>query len=179
MYKLEESLAIIPFYKEGYGNASKIIGIKNELIVEKRLSSLIKDLCRQFFIDPIAMREEYRELLGIRNTPPLYIDGKVFLPLKTREPILKNDGSIGYICLDSIYDIRQENGQNYLILSNRKKIRVYNSYSTINRHMINARLVQVYEKRKKGYSLEDFIATKKDIKILEKKIDYLVSIMAG
>lgn len=176
MYNYEEILAIVPVYDKDFGNVSKLILKDDELLLRKKLDSFLNSLCKKYFVDLKYMKKNYGKFLGVRNLPPINIGKKVFIPLKTREPRIKNDGSIGYIDLASIEKIEKKNSHTQLVLTNKKTIKVYSNYYTVIRHINNGRLIESYKLKEKS-SLADFLVTKEDLRILEAKLDYILNII--
>src|SRR5690554_6273273 len=91
----KEIIAVLPLYKEG--NSTKIITNKqNEEYIYKSIKTFITLLARYFMIDLSSSRQYYGKIIGSTNIVPLPFDkDNIFVPLKVRKAISKNDGSFG------------------------------------------------------------------------------------
>lgn len=174
----DEIMAIIPIYIDMYGNCTRIITLKSQNnYIYKSIKTVLKNIARFYTLDLMASREYYGKIIGISNIVPIPFDSEnIFIPLKVRKPIFKNDGSFGYFNLKFINDIKEEKNVVYIILEGNIKVRINQTLKTAYKHVRHGEIVKrVYDKRTYGLikeSSDDFYseynkpATKGDIAIL-------------
>ena len=66
----------------------------------------------------------------------------IFIPLKVRKPLCKNDGSIGYVNIDYIEKLSVSNGKTIVHFKNKTTIDSLNSIETVNKHIKNGHIVK-------------------------------------
>lgn len=171
-------MAIMPIYIDMYGNCTKVITLKTqENYLFKSVKTVLKNMAKFYALDLMASREYYGKIIGISNTVPIPFDSEnIFVPLKVRKPIFKNDGSFGYFNLKFIYDIKEEKSGVYIILEGNIKVRINQTLKTAYKHIRHGEIVKrVYDKKTYGLVREsdyDFYieynkpATKGDIVFL-------------
>ena len=117
-----EVMAIIPVYKAGMGDISKIyLKSKEEFEVNKNVKSLIKKMARNRCVDLNASNKKYKKLLNLgKNLPQVLNSNMIFIPFKVRLPFAKNDGSMGFF----LYDCIEKFEENHLIMKGNVKISV-------------------------------------------------------
>ena len=91
--------ALVPFYDEAGGNATRIFTTTGEVIEDRRtLRWIIRKLARIYAIDLEALRQNYGKHLYLSQGVPLPFSKRlVFVPLKFRRVIGENDGAGGYV----------------------------------------------------------------------------------
>lgn len=90
---------IMPLYKIGLGDIT-LVGLENhkDQIIERNIRTVVNRLYRVKLIDPTASKNYYGQLLNKRKNIPLILDkANIFIMVKTRVPIGKNDGAYTYI----------------------------------------------------------------------------------
>ncbi|KPU26440.1 hypothetical protein TR13x_10200 [Caloranaerobacter sp. TR13] len=174
----DEIMAIIPIYIDMYGNCTKVITLKTqEDYIFKSIKTVLKNIAKFYTLDLMASREYYGKMIGISNIVPIPFDSEnIFIPLKVRKPIFKNDGSFGYFNLKFINDIKEEKNEVYIILKGNVKVRINQTLKTAYKHVRHGEIVKrVYDKKTYGLikeSSHDFYneynkpATKGDIVFL-------------
>ena len=143
-------MAIIPLYIEMKGNSTKIITFNSEdYHIYKSVKSVISLFARYFMVDLNASRKYYGNVLGCVNIVPIPFNKDIILvPIKVRKPLSRNDGSLGYINLNYIKNIEQKENNVQIILDNEKIVKSIQSYSSVHKHIKDARLVkQIYNER--------------------------------
>lgn len=171
-------LGIIPVYLKNMGNSTSIITLENEEIyIYKAINTVIKILAKYFLVDLNACKSYCRKTIGILNVSPLVFNHEnIFVPLKVRKPISKNDGSLGYFNINYIKEIKVKDEEVFIILNEEIKIKCIQSYKTVNKHINDGRIIKEIYKGRSKISLIDFHkeydkpATKKDILILREEI---------
>lgn len=93
--------AILPYTGEDGGNYSRLIlDRKNEkeLVIRNRTKTVLNKLAKYYAIDLYELKRKVGALIGRKNLCPLpFHPGLILMPIKTRIPIIKDEGSIGYI----------------------------------------------------------------------------------
>ncbi|MBU5436684.1 hypothetical protein KQI42_01615 [Tissierella sp. MSJ-40] len=178
---LEELLAFLPIYITLKGNCT-LIYTKNgrEREIEKGIRSVLNQLSKYYFMDLKEVKKTYGNLLCSKNLVPIpFNKDNVFIPVKTRKPMYKNDGAIGYVNINHINKTTKLNNMSIIHLTNGKKIQCLNSLETVNKHINNGHIVKkLYEDKqtitlRDGYSFYaeyDRPATKGDIALLRREI---------
>lgn len=140
----EELIAFLPVYVQLKGNCTSIYTIGGgNYYVEKSLRTFLKQLTEYYLVDLKAVRKYYGELLAIRNLVPIPLNHEnVFIPLKVRKPICKNDGSIGYINIKYIERVIEFSGKTIVYLKDKTTIESLNSLNTVNKHIKNGHIVK-------------------------------------
>ncbi len=135
-------LAVLPRYEQWVGNVCELYGLHLEIVV---CHHTLKTQMRKFFRD-VALDEQLylkraREILGIRKGIPLaYGSDRVFLPVRTRVPNIKNDGAHAYIRLNAIAKVRDYS----IELIGGTKLDCLQSKSSLETAMQRARTIEAF-----------------------------------
>jgi len=164
----ERIIAILPVYLSMKGNCSVIITLKGGTYqVHKTVRTILKQMTRYFLMDLNHIRRYYGNLLNVKNLTPIPFNrDNIFIPVKVRRPLARNDGSIGYINIDSIKKVSEANGKTKILLINNNTIDCLNSMETVNKHIKNGNIVKNLIKEKEYvYICEEYDrpATKGDV----------------
>ncbi|NMA87342.1 MAG: hypothetical protein GX968_08465, partial [Tissierellia bacterium] len=140
----EELMAFLPVYIESKGNCTSIHTMAGgNYHIEKSLKSFLNQLAEYYIVDLRAVRKYYGESLFIKNLVPIPLNQEnIFIPLKVRKPICKNDGSIGYVNLKYIEKTRENRGKTIIHLKNKTIINSLNTIDTVNNHIKNGNMVR-------------------------------------
>lgn len=133
-------IAMLPCYTSEGANFT-IIKLLNdkEIILKKSISSTIKSLCQFYHYDLQSSKKTCNQMLGVKKTPPIAINkDMVFIAVKTRIPIGKNDGAYSYINIDMIKGIKDEE----IDLKNGDILKVKSKLKTIEKNIKDARLLE-------------------------------------
>lgn len=174
-------MAFLPVYVHLKGNCTSVYTSQGEnFYLEKSLRTFLNQLAQHYFLDLRAVRKYYGQLLAIRNLVPLPLNAEdIFIPLKIRKPICKNDGSIGYINIKHIEKTRESKGRVLIQLNNQISIESLNSLATVKKHIANGHLVkELYREKNTSqeakeetfYTEYNRPATKGDIAFLIREI---------
>ncbi len=179
----EGLMAFIPVYLELEGNCTVLYTLQGEEVyVNKSLRSVLTLISKYFLIDLKESRKYYGNLLNRKNLVPIPFNGKnIFIPLKTRKPLFKNDGATGYINISSIEEIKSVGGETLIYLINNYKVTCLSSKETVESRVQEGRLVKKIMRSNNKYSHTvkevmpfydeyDKPATKGDIALLRKEI---------
>lgn len=168
----KEIIAILPEYIAGKGNCTVIYTNKERIIVNMTIRTVIKKLCAHYRIDIRASNRHFGGLISIKNAIPIPLSkDNIFIQVKVRKPILKDDGSMGYFKLDSIKKIKGLKKDASILLNNGTEIQCDCSHSIIKKHMKHGELIRnLYDNKQSTvneamecYASSDTPATKSDI----------------
>ncbi len=185
----DEVMAILPLYIDEKGNSTKIITKrKSNIYIYKRLKTVLKMFARYFILDLKACRKMCGKYINMSNIVPIpFTDDDIFVPIKSRKPISRNDGSFGYFNIKYYDTIKRENDKIYIVLDNNIKIESYQSYKTTVKHINNGKIIQrLYKHKRDPVVREESIrffkaynspATKADIAVLKNSLDELKNIV--
>ena len=72
--------------------------MKGKYEVEKTVRTVLNQISKFYLMDLKATKKYYGDILNIRNLTPIPFNREnVFIPIKVRKPLYKNDGSFGYV----------------------------------------------------------------------------------
>jgi len=129
-----------PVYSDA-GNMTELLymdGEKMERSIDQRnVLSVRQALARSCSLDLSAQGKELEQKFSRRYLLPFYLpDGRVFVPLKMRKPMIIGDNTYGYVDLAYIKSVRKVSGKTILKLNTEIEIPLYSSsaaaYSSIN-----------------------------------------------
>ena len=101
--------ALIPFYTEEGCNASLIKTAEGDIIIEKKVKRVLKDICLYYKYDLEGSNKEYGQSVNLKKTPPIPIrPDLIFIAAKTRIPVGKNDGAFSYINISNIGRVKDK-----------------------------------------------------------------------
>ena len=101
---LQEIMAFLPTYLTMKGNCTKFYTNQGESHeIDSTIRTVLNQLCKFYLIDLKATKKYYGDLLSIKNLVPIpFNKDNVFVPIKVRKPLCKNDGSFGYVNINYI-----------------------------------------------------------------------------
>lgn len=176
---------IIPTYKEGLGNCTRLILSKEEEIIKITAKTFIKNLCRYHHLDQKASNKYFGDLLSIRSNLPLVFSRQlIYIQLKVREPIGKDDGAMGHFKVQDINKIIERQGKTFVRMKNDCEISLLCSKNTAEKQIKQGKLVkellikndsQNVRESLEYYKLDDGPAMKSDIARLYMKLDDIIS----
>ena len=173
----EELMAFLPVYLTLKGNCTLLFTNSGEAYeIEKTIKTVLNQLCKFYLIDLKAIKKHYGNILGIKNLVPIPFNKEdIFIPIKFRKPLCRNDGSLGYVNIQYIKKITESSGKAIIHFKNHNTIESLNSIETVNRHIKNGNIVKkLYEERQKTFNIKEYDfyneyekpATKRDIALL-------------
>ena len=148
-----EIMAIIPVYLDMKGNGTRIITRRGkDVFVFKRIQTVIRLISEYFTLDMRASRRYYGQFIGASNIVPIPFDGEnIFVPIKMRRPISKNDGSFGYFNLRFIEKVDTKDKEVFIVLKNDVRIKCLQRFKSVKRHIKDGRVVEkMYGDKFKG-----------------------------
>lgn len=165
-------LAIIPTYIVGNGNCTVIQTKNGQVVLDKVIRTVIRNLCNYYHIDLQASNRYYKSLIPTKLSVPLpFSRNDIFFQVKVRRSIGKDDGSMGYFHLDGVSKIKSEDNRAIIVLNNGAEVPCLCTPENVRNHIKNGELVRdLYEKRHPSvgeqmekYLASDSPATKADI----------------
>lgn len=136
-------IAVIPKYLPDLGNCTLIYTEENDpLTLKNTITTVMNRIARYHMVDLNAMKERNGKLINASYPVPISLNNDIFIPIKVRKPIGKNDKSIGYLNLEYIDTIKQGNDTTMITLSNELKIECLYRKETLNRHIHNGRIIK-------------------------------------
>lgn len=178
---IQDIVAFLPIYIKMKGNCTRLYdreGMAYE--VGKTINTILNQLGIFYLLNLKATRKYYGDILSIKNLVPIpFNEDNVFIPVKSRRPICRNDGSIGYININYIKETESLKEGSIINLKNGRTIRSLNSIETVDKHIKNGHIVKKLWKEKQSTTLikeydfykdHELPATKGDIAILRREI---------
>src|SRR5690554_4644720 len=95
----EGVVAFVPEYIDQKGNCTIIYGKESKkIILEKSIKTVIRLIAKYYMLDLNEAKKRYRPLVSSSNLVPIPLSkSDIFVPIKTRRPMYKNDGAFGYV----------------------------------------------------------------------------------
>jgi|GEM_PF-6108540 len=104
--EFHELVAAIPQYGV-LGNVCLLWFPEAERVVGLRAVTVMEHLFYDSLVNLQASMEYYGNLLNLRRNVPLVLDeDRIFLPVKVRKPLFKNDGAYGFVRLDMVASVK-------------------------------------------------------------------------
>lgn len=177
-------IAILPEYIKDRGNCTTIwTKDKEEIVLERSVKTVIRNMAKYYHLDLKAANKTYGELLAIKKSAPIpFTKEDIFINVKTRIPLAKDDGAYGYIKVNTIDKVKESNGEEEkatIYLKDGRSIKVYSRIETLNKNISNGEVLKKVLQNKNPllvkenpslYLEEDRPATKKDIAMLYMEI---------
>lgn len=135
---------IIPQYLDDIGDGTIIYTGCNKLLIKRSIKTVMKNFCKDNGLDYKISKDFYGELIDAKKNVPVVIsEQNVFIPVKVRKPIAKNDGAYGYVNYKNICCIKECKSckQILLILSCGQAISVLSSKTAFYSSLHNGRQI--------------------------------------
>lgn len=177
----EELMAFLPVYIKMKGNFTLLYTAQGGVYhMDKNIRTVLNQLSQIFLVDLKATRKYYGELLSVTNLVPIpFNQDNIFVPLKVRKPLCRNDGSMGYVNIKFIEKVKESNGKTIIHLKDKTTIHSLNSVATANKHIKNGYIVKrLYNKKYNANLVQEYDfyteynkpATKGDIALVIQEI---------
>lgn len=178
---LEELMAFLPIYLALKGNCTLLYTNQGGIMeVDKSIRTTLNNLSKFYLIDLKATKQYYGDLLSTKNRVPIpFNNDNIFVPIKVRKPLCKNDGALGYVNIKYIKKVSKSKDNTIIHLDKGFTIECLNSTGTVNKHIKNGYIVKKLCEEKHSsvtiseydfYNEYDKPATKGDIALLRKEI---------
>lgn len=144
----KELMAILPEYVESRGNCT-VVYMENiePFVIEKSIKTIIKSLEKHYNINPTQIKRKYNNLIPSSNLIPMpFSEDNIFVPIKTRATICKNDGAFSYVNIKHIYLVTDEKDYRKISLSDGKTIKSISSLATVQNHIRNGYIIKSFNK---------------------------------
>lgn len=175
-------MAIIPVYLDIKGNSTKVITLKEgSTYIYKTIQTILRLIACYFTVDLQSARKYYGGMIGAKNIVPIpFNKGNIYIPIKARKPISKNDGSMAYFNLRNIEGLEEQNHNTIIILNGGVKVKALQKKNSIEKQILHGKLVEkmyedklsmvVCEDKKDFYKESKELATKADIAVLRNEL---------
>lgn len=180
----QDILAILPTYRGDKGNCTLILREDGQQIVGRTVKTVIKKICKHHHIDLRAANETYGSLLNLKTNIPLVISPeRIFVQLKVREPVGKDDGAMGFFKLGGIDEVINREGVAIVRLRNKTEVGCICSADNVRSQISKGKLAkelygsirtQTVQESLEYYHSKDGPAMKSDIARLYMKLDDLL-----
>ncbi|MDD4726379.1 MAG: competence protein ComK [Tissierellia bacterium] len=143
-------MAIVPEYVKDRGNCVTVYTNKSKPVtLEKGIKTVLRNLFKYYMVDLNETKKRYINLVSSPNNMPLPLSkNDIFIPLKTRKPICKNDGATGYINMRYLKKVIKNENSTTIQLDNNTNIECLSSETTVKNHLRNGNIVsKCYEER--------------------------------
>ena len=177
----EKIVAIIPVYIKDKGNSTIIYTIRSKETIYKSIKTVFKNLCKHYHLDIKQCNNYYRKFVLNKNSIPTpFSKEDIFIQIKMRNPIGKDDGAKGYIRLASILEFEEKEGFSLVRLENKLELKCLCSASAIKKQIKNGEIIKKMYKEKESTRENNFITDRNrpvlygDFKELDKKVDQLI-----
>lgn len=138
-------MAIIPSYIDQKGDCTILYAKDIEpLVIEKGIRTVFKNIGKHLMIDLREIKKRYSHLVLSSNLVPIPLSKEdIFIPVKTRKPLVKDDGAFGYINIKYIKEINKdkETGLAIITLANNTIIQCLCSLTTVNKYIKSGNIV--------------------------------------
>ncbi|MGM0397220.1 MAG: hypothetical protein ACQEP4_09215 [Bacillota bacterium] len=175
---------MIPSYEGESGNCTRLYFMEGVQVVGFTLRTFLRKLCSYHHFDLRASNNHYGKLISARSNLPIPIKtDTIYIQLKVREPIGKDDGAMGYFKLSKIRKIFSREGVTFVRMENGVEYPCLCTVQTANKQLKQGNLVRELMEKKKGklvseameyYTNQDGPAMKSDIARLYMKLDALL-----
>lgn len=137
-------VAFVPHYVKDKGNCTLVYTIgSGPIVIEKNIKTFIKNLCKHYMIDLAETRKRYKKMILYPNMLPIPLSkNDIYIPFKTRIPLAKNDGALGYINMNYIKKISEGKGTTSIQIEGGICLEVLSTVDTVNRHMKDGTIVR-------------------------------------
>jgi hypothetical protein len=144
----KELMAVLPEYIRSKGNCTVVYLEKMEpFVIERSIKTVIKALERHYKVTPREVKTKYQHLISSSNLIPMPLsEENIFVPIKTRTPICKNDGAFSYINIKHIYIVTDKKDYREVCLSDGKIIKSISTLPTLQNHIRNGYIIKSFHK---------------------------------
>lgn len=146
-------MAMIPRHIDKKGSCTSLyVKDLDPIVIEKTTEAVLEDIEKYLKIDLKEIRSRYTQMILSNNIVPFALsDDDIFIAIKTRDQILSDDESLGYINIKYIKEMKKGKNESStnITLANNVIIKCSTDLVTVSRSIINAHLIR------KGYDLTD------------------------
>lgn len=147
--RFNEIEAMLPIYVKDKGNCTEIITAEASYIQNATIETCIKKLADYYNISLYHNRINYGNELGIINKVPVVInENLVYIYVNVREPMFKHDAAFGYVDLNAVKQVYQENGYAAILMNSGRVIQTRQSLRSLRKSIFNGKLARDVYKEK-------------------------------
>ena len=147
--KFNEIEALLPVYVKDKGNCTEIITTEASYTQNVTVETCIKKLADYYNISLYHNRINYGNELCITNKVPVVInENLIYIYVNVREPMFNHDSAYGYLRLDSIKQVYQEDGHAVISMTSERIIKTRQSLKSLKKSILNGRLARDIYKEK-------------------------------
>lgn len=164
--------AIVPIYTKEGCNSTCIKLYEKDMIMEKSLKRILKDICAYYHYDLKTANKDYGKKINLKKTIPIPLTKDiVFIGVKTRNPIGKDDGAFSYVNIETIDKVK--NGIIYF--KNQTCLKTLARDETIEKHINLAKLLKDISMPKRNLVREeespyDNLSLREDLLMVYKRL---------
>lgn len=172
-------MAIVPEYIHNKGNCTRIYTRAGIFEVEKTIKTVIRNISNYYHLDLKQSNITCKKIFYTKKNLPIpFTPNDIFIMVKTRKPLFKDDGAYGYVRINTIKNIVFEKDKDLnprIIFDNKESLEVLCTLRTLYKNLKNGEIIEMLLNQKyativrEPYSIyfdEDKPATKKDISLL-------------
>lgn len=147
--KFNEIEALLPVYVKDKGNCTEIITAEASYIQSATVETCIKKLADYYNISLYHNRINYGKELCITNKVPVVInENQLYIYVNVREPMFNHDSAYGYLRLNSIKQVYQEDDCAVISMNSGRVIKTRQSLKSLKKGILNGRLARDIYKEK-------------------------------
>jgi hypothetical protein len=133
----------------GEGNICEVFFLEEEQLKkaydQRNLFTVRQALARSYNLDISAQGRELQQKLKRKFPLPFYLpDGRIFVPLKMRKPLIIRDSTYGYVDLDYIKSVRKNDKDVRLYLTTGDRIDLYSTSASAYNSIELGRMIADY-----------------------------------
>lgn len=149
--KFNEIEAMLPIYVKDKGNCTEIITKEASFIQNTTIETCTKNLADYYNISLYHNRLNYGQELGITNKVPLVVnENLIYIYINVREPMFNHDAAFGLFDVNSITNVDSKEGKALLELKSGRVIETRQSFKSVKKSMLNAKLAkEIYKEKHK------------------------------
>lgn len=147
MYFKENIIALEPRYIKDIGNITCIHQRDGNILkADKRIGTIMKNMASYELLDMQECRKFIGKNLSIyKNIPYVFDLENIFIAIKTRVPIGKNDGAMSYIKISEIEEFQE----GHILLSSGLKLKIMDDKSILSKKINQGKIAGVIIKERK------------------------------
>ena len=149
LLKYNKINALLPVYVNDIGNCTEIITTEASLIKTITIETCIKNLADFYNISLYHNRLNYGSELGITNKVPIVVNEElIYIYINVREPLFSHDAAYGYIDVNSIESVFENDKNAAIRMKSGKTIQTRQSLVSLKKMMLYARIAKDIYKEK-------------------------------
>ena len=149
MYYKENIVALEPVYEDGVGDITRLY-LKDGNIVDdnRKIPTILKNMAKEDLVDMEQVHQIIKKFLMMRKSLPyVFNPDYIYIGIKTRKPLCKNDGSLAFVNIDEI----KKCSEGTLCLKNGLEIKVLENKTSIKKKINNGILCGILIEDRKRF----------------------------